>query len=143
MTYSSHSASDNKPCIWDKEYVIENLPAWIYTDNEQPVAISECRAKISSLKYTIDDIDLQIQIRELELKTGNSRHQSNFDFEKWKTQALRARQTHLYLLNAYTYWLLLNEREEPKEDLSKKLDSVIQLLVDDPADFIPQLEALL
>lgn len=143
MTYSSHSALDNKPCIWDKEYVIENLPAWIYTDNEQPTAISECRAKISSLKYTIDDIDLQIQIRELELKTGNSRHQSNFDFEKWKTQALRARQTHLYLLNAYTYWLLLNEREEPKEDLGKKLDSVIQLLVDDPADFVPQLEALL
>lgn len=143
MNYSSTSSAEAKPCLWDKRYVIENLPAWIYTDNEQPNTQSECKAKVSSLKYTIEDIDLQIEIRELELKTGNSRHQSNFDFEKWKTQALRARQTHLYLLNAYTYWLLLNEQNEIDSGVSDKLNTVIKLLIDDPVDFIPQLEALL
>ena len=143
MTNSFTVHADAKPCLWDKCYVIENLPAWIYTDNEQPKNLSECRAKVSSLKYTIEDIELQIQIRELELKTGNSRHQSNFDFEKWKTQALRARQTHLYLLNAYTYWLLLNEREESEEKLSDRLNTLIQLLIDDPVDFVPRLEAML
>jgi hypothetical protein len=72
---------DKKPFRWDDEYVIENLPTWIYTDNDQPRSINECRAKISSVEYTIEDIDLQIQIRDLELKTGNSRHQSSFDFD--------------------------------------------------------------
>lgn len=143
MTNSFTVHADAKSCLWDKRYVIENLPAWIYTDNEQPNNLSECKAKISSLKYTIEDIELQIQIRELELKTGNSRHQSNFDFEKWKTQALRARQTHLYLLNAYTYWLLLNEREESEERLNDRLNALIQLLIDDPVDFVPRLEAML
>jgi uncharacterized protein with gpF-like domain len=95
------------------------------------------------LKYTIEDIELQIQIRELELKTGNSRHQSNFDFEKWKTQALRARQTHLYMLNAYTYWMLLNERNEIEEKTDDKLTALIHLLIEDPVDFVPQLEAML
>ena len=133
---------DKKPFRWDDEYVIENLPTWIYTDNDQPRSINECRAKISSVEYTIEDIDLQIQIRDLELKTGNSRHQSSFDFDKWKTQALRARQTHLYLLNAYKYWLILNEKEPDPKYLDKKLNQVIKLLIEEPADFEQQLTAL-
>ena len=143
MDYTTSSTSESKPCLWDKRYVIENLPVWIYTDNEQPETFSKCKAKVSSLKYTIEDIELQIQIRELELKTGNSRHQSNFDFEKWKTQALRARQTHLYMLNAYTYWMLLNERNEIEEKTDDKLTALIHLLIEDPVDFVPQLEAML
>jgi hypothetical protein len=133
---------DKKPFRWDDEYVIENLPTWIYTDNDQPRSINECRAKISSVEYTIEDIDLQIQIRDLELKTGNSRHQSSFDFDKWKTQALRARQTHLYLLNAYKYWLILNEKEPDPKYLDKKLNQIIKLLIEEPADFEQQLAAL-
>ena len=133
---------DKKPFRWDDEYVIENLPPWIYTDNDQPRSINECRAKISSVEYTIEDIDLQIQIRDLELKTGNSRHQSSFDFDKWKTQALRARQTHLYLLNAYKYWLILNEKEPDPKYLDKKLNQIIKLLIEEPADFEQQLAAL-
>jgi hypothetical protein len=133
---------DKKPFRWDDEYVIENLPTWIYTDNDQPRSINECRAKISSVEYTIEDIDLQIQIRDLELKTGNSRHQSSFDFDKWKTQALRARQTHLYLLNAYKYWLILNEKEPDPKYLEKKLNQIIKLLIEEPADFEQQLAAL-
>lgn len=133
---------DKKPFRWDDEYVIENLPTWIYTDNDQPRSINECKAKISSVEYTIEDIDLQIQIRDLELKTGNSRHQSSFDFDKWKTQALRARQTHLYLLNAYKYWLILNEKEPDPKYLDKKLNQIIKLLIEEPADFEQQLAAL-
>lgn len=137
------ATTEQKPTLWDQKYVIENLPTWIYTDNNQPNNVSECKAKISSLKYTIEDIDLQIEIRNLEMKTGSSRHQSSFEFEKWKTQALRARQTHMYLLNAYTYWLLLNERNENDNKLAYKIDTLIHLLIEDPVDFVPQLERLL
>jgi hypothetical protein len=129
-----------KPCLWAKQYVIANLPSWIYSDHAEPTTLAECKAKISSTEYTIKDIELQIEVRELELQTGNSRHSSNFDFQKWKTQALRAKQTHLYMLNAYKYWLLLNQREDTEKT---RLDQVITLLIDDPDDFFAQLKGLL
>lgn len=135
-----------KPTLWDSKYVIENLPAWIYSDNKQPESIEECKAKISSTEYTIRDIELQIEIRELELKTGSSRHNSSFEFDRWKTQALRAKQTHLYLLNAHKYWLMLNEnfeRENPAKDLKKTVEKLIELLIEEPSDFVAQLESLL
>lgn len=135
-----------KPSLWEAKYVIENLPAWIYSDNKQPESIEECKAKISSTEYTIRDIELQIEIRELELKTGSSRHNSSFEFDRWKTQALRAKQTHLYLLNAHKYWLMLNERtqnEESSKDLKKTLEKLIELLIEEPSDFVAQLETLL
>ena len=132
-----------KPCLWSREHIIENLPVWIYSDNPEPTSISECKAKISAIEYTIRDIELQIEVRELELQTGNSRHTSNFDFQKWRTQALRAKQTHMYLLNAYKYWLLLNEREKLSDNVEQKLHQVIKLLIEEPKDFVSQLEALL
>jgi hypothetical protein len=134
---------EQKPCLWSKEYIIDNLPVWIYSDNAQPNSIAECKAKISATEYTIRDIELQIEVRELELQTGNSRHTSNFDFQKWRAQALRAKQTHMYLLNAYTYWLLLNEREQNGKTEQNKVNKVIRLLIDEPKDFVEQLEALL
>lgn len=136
----SETATPNKPCLWRSEFVVENLPSWIYSDNDEPRSEAECKAKISSLEYTIKDIELQIEIRELELKTGTSRHGNSYDFEKWKVQALRAKQTHTYLLNAYTYWLLSNQRQDSEKS---KLDSVIRLLIDEPSDFVAQLEKLL
>jgi len=132
-----------KPKLWDDQSVIDNLPTWIYTDNKQPTALDECRAKISSIEYTIKDIDLQIEVRELELKTGSSRHTNSFDYEKWKAQALRAKQTHMYLLNAYKYWLILNERSVNEEKLNYRLTSLVRLLIDEPEDFVTQLENLL
>ena len=134
---------EQKPCLWAKKYIIDNLPVWIYSDNSEPESVAECRAKISAIEYTIKDIDLQIEVRELELQTGNSRHASNFDFQKWRAQALRAKQTHMYLLNAYKYWFLLNERDQTKALNNDKLNKVIRLLIDDPVDFVPQLMALL
>ena len=139
MTY----LQDPKPCLWSKQHIIENLPVWIYTDNPEPTSIAECKAKISATEYTIRDIELQIEVRELELQTGNSRHTSNFDFQKWRAQALRAKQTHMYLLNAYKYWLLLNERQENSENTDRKIEKIIRLLIDEPKDFVTQLEALL
>jgi hypothetical protein len=136
------STPEQKPCLWDKKYIIDNLPPWIYSDSEEPNNIAECKAKISSIEYTIRDIELQIEIRELELKTGSSRHQSSFDFEKWKTQALRAKQTHLYLLNAYKYWGILNDPKE-SPDLKGKLKDLVELLVEEPSDFVPKLECIL
>jgi hypothetical protein len=135
-----------KPSLWDNKYVIENLPAWIYSDNKQPESIEECKAKISSTEYTIRDIELQIEIRELELKTGSSRHNSSFEFDRWKTQALRAKQTHLYLLNAHKYWLMLNESkstETSSKDVRKTVERLIELLIEEPDDFVSQLESLL
>jgi hypothetical protein len=132
-----------KVSLWDERYVIENLPSWLYTDNPEPKSVLEGQAKVSALKYTVQDIDLQIEIRELELKTGNSRHGSSFEFEKWKAQALRAKQTHLYLLNAYSYWLLLNEKEVPLPVMHDKLTKIIKLLIEEPKDFVTQLESLL
>ena len=129
--YSQNSSTDTqRPLIWEDKYVIENLPRWIYSDNEQPESVTDCLAQISSIEYTLKDIDLQIEIRELELKTGSSRHQSTFDFDKWRTGALRAKQTHLYLLNAFKYWLIKNSSHEV--DTASKLDKLIKLLVEDP-----------
>lgn len=139
MTYTQ----EQKPCLWAQDYIIENLPSWIYSDNSEPTSIAECKAKISAIEYTIKDIELQIEVRELELQTGNSRHASSFDFQKWRAQALRAKQTHMYLLNAYKYWLLLNERQQNGIEVGHKLDKLIKLLVEDPNDLFEKLEKLL
>jgi hypothetical protein len=144
--YSERSSTSEyhpepKKSLWKAENMIDNLPPWIYSSHEEPKSVQECRARISSLEFTIRDIDLQFEIRELELRTGNSRHNSAFDFEKWRIGALRAKQTHFYVLNALTYWLILNTAEEA--DLKKKFTRLTQLLIEDPKDFVQQAEALL
>jgi len=147
-TYSSPSYSarstnthEQKPYLWDKEFVIDNLPSWIYTDNDSPKSITDCRAIISSLEFTIRDIDLQIEVRELELKTGDSRHQNSFDFERWRAQALKAKQTHFYLLNAHKYWLI---KKTPQEhDITPKFAKLIEILIEDAPDFQQKLKTLL
>ena len=142
---SSSTTTDNsnsqKPFLWAENERIQNLPFWIYTDNEAPKSIQECKATISALTYIVQDIDLQIEIRELELRGGNSRHNSSFEYEKWKVQALRAKQTHYYLLNAHNYWLIKNTPEQT--DKNQKLHKLIRLLVDEPQDFVTQLELLI
>ena len=146
-TYTSNAYSGNstnelrRPCLWDDEFKIDNLPTWIYTDNQPPKDITDCEAKISSLEYTVRDIELQIEIRELELKTGSSRHSNAFDYEKWKVGALKAKQTHYYLLNAYTYWLIKNQRNAL--DSTDRLGKLIGLLIEDPDDFETKAKALL
>ena len=138
---STSVTKQHKQSLWDDKYIIENLPPWIYSDNEPPTSIAECTAKISALEYTIIDIDLQIDIRQSELAMGNSRYQNTFDFEKWRCQALKAKQSQYYLLNAHKYWLILND---PKNlDEPTKLDKLIELLIEEPSDFIQKAQALL
>lgn len=140
--YSQSSSTELKrPCLWEDKFRIENLPSWIYTDNQPPESVQDCDAIISSLEYTIRDIELQIEIRELELKTGSSRHSSAFDYEKWKVGALKAKQTHYYLLNAYSYWLIKNTPRSV--DTDEKLSKLIALLIEDPADFETKASVLL
>jgi hypothetical protein len=49
------------------------------------------------------------------------------------------------LLNAYTYWLLLNEKEEnsKEQSVNARLNRVIEILVDEPEDFVPQMLKLI
>jgi hypothetical protein len=47
------------------------------------------------------------------------------------------------MLNAYTYWFLLNQKEENLEPEESKITKVIRLLIEEPADFVQQLESLL
>ena len=84
---------------------------------------------------------MQIEIRQSELAMGSSRYQSTFDFEKWRCQALKAKQSQYYLLNAYKYWFLLNDHKSL--DVPSKLDKLIELLIEDPTDFTQQATALL
>lgn len=132
-----------KKTLWDPKYMIDNLPPWLYTDNEEPTSLVECEAKVKSLEFTLQDIDLQIQIRELELKTGSSRYGSSFEFEKWQAQALKAKQTHLNLINAYTYWFLLNKEPSSETGEYKNFKKLIRILIEDPTDIVEQLTKLL
>jgi len=143
-TYSSPSSLENKqlkPSLWEDKYIIGNLPPWIYSDNHPPLDIKDCEAKISAIEYTIIDIDLQVDIRQSECAMGSSRYKSSYDFEKWKCQALKAKQSQYYLLNAYKYWLILNSTHAL--DAPSKLDKLIELLVEDSPDFHQQAQALL
>jgi len=144
-SFNSSNTADNQTAnqffLWEEENRILNLPPWIYTDNEPPLSVKDYKAKISALNYTIQDIDLQIQIRKLELHAGSSRHNNSFDYEKWKIQALKAKQTHYYLLNAYNYWLIKHTPE--KLDIAEKFRKLIRLLADEPSDFVKQIESLL
>ena len=141
LNLSTSETKSVKEPLWDSRFIIPNLPPWIYSDNEPPISVTDCVAKISALEYTIVDIDLQIDIRQSEMSMGNSRYQNSYDFEKWRCQALKAKQSQYYLLNAYKYWLILND---PKTlDEPSKLDKLIELLIEEPSDFIQQAQALL
>lgn len=106
-----------------------------------PANRAECAAKISSIELTIADIDIQMEIRQSEVNMGNSRYGSSYDFEKWRLGALKAKQSQYYLLNAYRYWQVLNDPSYTDED--SKLNKLIKLLVEDPTDFVQQVERLL
>ena len=143
-TYSSPSSLETrqpKSSLWADKYIIPNLPPWIYSDNEPPIDVKDCEAKISAIEYTIIDIDLQVDIRQSECAMGSSRYKSSYDFEKWKCQALKAKQSQYYLLNAHKYWLILNSTQAL--DAPSKLDKLIELLVEDSPDFHQQAQALL
>ncbi len=123
----------SKPAYtWDKKYIVENLPSWVYSEYKQPDSLAECDARISSIECTIEDIDIQIKIKELA-----EAHSQTKEFEKWKIQALKARQTHMYLLNAYKYWSILCDENKATTTFlwgastADKLDQLIEILYED------------
>jgi|TARA_R100001509_G_scaffold25660_1_gene13472 hypothetical protein len=142
--FSNISSTETKPrreCLWPEKYIIDNLPPWIYSDNKPPASKAECAAKISSIEYTIADIDIQMDIRQSEMSIGKSRYDNTYDFEKWRLGALKAKQSQYYLLNAYRYWQVLNDDQYNEEDT--KLNKLIKLLIEDPKDFVQLAERLL
>jgi hypothetical protein len=134
--------------LWDAVYIIGNLPSWVYTEHKPPQSLAECRATLAALENTIKDIDLQVEIRGIETETSlDANAQANY--LKWKVQALRAKQTHMYLHSAYTYWLTLNDPNKNKEsdtsscvELQAKFKKLVELLAADPADIYNQLDKL-
>lgn len=140
----------SKPNLWDEKYIIENLPPWVYQDNPEPKSLKECEATICRLEHTIEDIELQIKIREFEMETGTGRQQSKHEHDKWVVQALRAKQTHKYLLSAYKYWKIINDKAVHNKSNTLRsaaiicgyLSTLCALLKDDPPTFEDELDAL-
>lgn len=135
--------STEKQSLWKSENTISNVPFWVYSDNPEPTSVQECEAKISSLEFTLKDIDLQIELRTLEMSFGSSRHATQRDFEQWHIKVLKAKQTHLYTLNAYKYWLILHKDQNTSTNLELKVNKLIKLLVEEPSDLFDKLEKLL
>lgn len=139
-----------QPFLWAQEYIISNLPPWVYQQNEEPKSLEECDATICKLEHTIEDIDLQIHIREFELETGTGRQQSKYEHDKWVAQALRAKQTHKYLLSAFRYWRIINRHKAVTQTttatvalkLGGFLVSLCELLKNEPATFEQDVEAV-
>jgi hypothetical protein len=135
------STKQNQEFAWDAQYVIDTLPEWVYQNNKEPDSIKECKALISKAGHTLRDIDLQIQIRNAELETETRDLLNIRKFHTWRCQALKAKQSQNYILNAYNYWLALNKTEPL--DVSEKLDKLIVLLAEDPDDFLLRVKALI
>lgn len=140
MTFTTDTDSYHTECAWDKKYIIDNLPPWVYAKHEQPRSVAEAKAKISALEHTLKDMDLQIEVRDIEVKIGESRHATSFEHDKWKAKILRAKQSSLYVLNAYRYWLILNTDETAS---SNKFNELVELLIEDPTDFVTRAKKLL
>jgi len=136
--------------LWSPEYIISNLPPWVYQQNEEPKSLEECDATICKLEHTIEDIELQIHIRDFELETGTGRQQSKYEHDKWVVQALKAKQTHKYLLSAYKYWRIINRQKALSETstgavvlkLCDMLVSLCDLLKNEPFNFQEEIETL-
>jgi hypothetical protein len=140
MTFTTDTDSYHTECAWDKKYIIDNLPPWVYAKHEQPRSVAEAKAKISALEHTLKDMDLQVEVRDIEVKIGESRHASSFEHEKWRSKILRAKQSSLYVLNAYKYWLILNTEDQYS---NKKFCDLVELLIEDPTDFVQKAKKLI
>ena len=75
------------------------------------------------------------------MNLGSGKYSNNWDFEKWRVSALRAKQNQYYLLNAYKYWLKLNDPS--LNSYENKFNKLLKLLIDEPEDFVQLAERLL
>ena len=129
-------------CKWEGKYVIENLPPWIYTRYEQPKSIQEAKAKISNLKHTLADMDIQLEIRQVErtIQHESGEHTRDTEWAEKNKRILKAKQTTGHVLAAYNYYLIMNEETNVTKD---KFNCLIKLLIEDPHDFEERVRELL
>lgn len=140
----------DQPFLWTPEYIIANLPPWVYKQNPEPKSLEECDATICKLEHTIEDIELQIHIRQFEQDTGIKRSQSKYEHDKWVVQALRAKQTHKYQLSAYQYWRIINRQKARTESstvavaakLGEFFIALCELLKNEPASFEEEIQTI-
>lgn len=127
---------------WDPEFVIENLPPWVYKNHRMPRSISECSAKISALEHTLIDMDLQIEVKQCEKRIAELNH-DHFDevgFQEKLRKIIKAKQSTLYVISALKYWYNLNKESD---QLKTKFDTLLNLLIEEPVNFVDQVKDLL
>ena len=129
-------------CKWDRKYIIDNLPPWIYTRYKQPENIQEARGRVSHLKHSLADMDLQLEIRSLDRVVSRAANEV-FNDSEWaekNIKILKAKQTTAHVLAAYNYYIALNEESNVPEN---KFGALIKLLIEDPHDFEEKARELL
>ena len=126
---------------WDKEFVLASLPPWIYTENEQPKDVADCQAKLSNIRHILQDIDLQISIKDTQLQLRQGEVTTVTEYNQWLLKILKAKQSYNYLLNAYNNWLILNSPEAL--DLTNRFDTLVEILIEEPDNYLTELKRLL
>ena len=127
---------------WDPEYVIENLPPWVYKNHPMPRSVNECIAKITALEHTLMDMDLQIEVKNCEKRIAQlaNNYFDDIAHEEKVRKIYKAKQSTLYVISALKYWHSLNH--EPPQ-LRDKLNALVELLAEDPVDFVDRVKELL
>ena len=143
MDYSTTSFREIPTLLvkWDSEFVIENLPPWVYKNHPMPTSMNECNAKLSSLQHTLSDMDLQIEVKRCEKKIAELTDESfdEIDFYERIRKIHKAKQSTLYVISALKYWKHLNSVIESKNQFR----TLVELLIEDPPNFVDQARDLL
>jgi len=141
MAISTALSKKSSATGWNKEFIIPTLPAWIYTDNEQPKNVADCQAKLSNIKHILLDMDLQITIKDTQLRLRQGEESTVIEYDEWLLKILKAKQSYNYLLNAYNNWLILNSPEAL--DLTNRFDTLVEILITEPDNYLTELKRLL
>lgn len=146
MDYSTTSFREVPTLVikWDSDFVIENLPPWVYKNNPMPLSMNECNAKLSSLDHTLSDMDLQIEVKRCEKKIAELTDESfdEVDFYERLRKIHKAKQSTLYVISALKYWKHLNTDTVFAES-DDKFSTLVELLIEDPPNFVDQARDLL
>ena len=136
------SAIETVQISWDSKFVIDSLPPWVYKNHPMPRSVAEAEGKISSLEHTIQDMDIQIEIRESHKQIDIlNREYDELAWQKKYRQILKAKQSTLYVISALKYWVILNNEEtNVPED---RFNDLVRILIEEPADYVDQLRDLL
>ena len=141
MAFTTALSKKSSVTQWDKEFVLTSLPPWIYTENEQPKDVADCQAKLSNIKHILQDMDLQISIKDTQLQLRQGEVTTVTEYNEWLLKILKAKQSYNYLQNAYNNWLILNSPEAL--DLTNRFDTLVEILIEEPDNYLTELKRLL